>query len=324
MRTSASDEAGGSSSRSRGPVLVVGDLNPDLLVWSEDPVPRFGQQERYASMYMTLGGSAGIFAAACARLGLDTALCAAVGDDDLGRVALGALTARGVDVSPVRVIAGARTGLSIHFLRAGDRAILTERGAMADVRVDDAVSALAPAPAHVHLASLYMLPELFRDGGRLLERAHAAGARVSVDTNFDPAGEFARPAWLTRADLLLPNEVEALALAGRDDGDVEAAARELAADGALVAVKRGASGALAVRGDEVVSVAAPPVVPVDAVGAGDGFDAGLIAALLAGRRLPDALTFACACGALSTRAAGGVDGQATRAEAEALAPSARA
>ena len=43
-------------------VLTVGDLNPDLLVSGEDVIPRFGQQERYASMYMTLGGSAGIFA----------------------------------------------------------------------------------------------------------------------------------------------------------------------------------------------------------------------------------------------------------------------
>ena len=29
-------------------VLVVGDLNPDLLVSGDDLVPRFGQRERYA------------------------------------------------------------------------------------------------------------------------------------------------------------------------------------------------------------------------------------------------------------------------------------
>ena len=44
MSTSAS----ATNDRSRGLVLVVGDLNPDLLVWGEDPVPRFGQQERDA------------------------------------------------------------------------------------------------------------------------------------------------------------------------------------------------------------------------------------------------------------------------------------
>src|SRR3954452_21908812 len=83
-------------------VLVVGDLNPDLLGSGEDVVARFGQQERYASMYMTLGGSAGIFAAGAARLGLRTALVACIGDDAVGDVALAALQARGVDAAPVR------------------------------------------------------------------------------------------------------------------------------------------------------------------------------------------------------------------------------
>jgi sugar/nucleoside kinase (ribokinase family) len=96
---------------------------------------------------------------------------------------------------------------------------------------------------------------------------------------------------------------------------VESAAAELAADGALVVVKRGAAGALAVRGDERCEVAAPAVEAVDAIGAGDSFDAGMIAALLRGAPLRDALELACACGALSTRAAGGVDGQPTLAEA---------
>src|SRR4051812_43942271 len=92
-------------------VLVVGDLNPDLLVSGEDVVPRFGQRERYASMDMTLGGSAGIFAAGAARLGLRTGLVACIGDDPVGDVALAALRARDVDARPVRRLAGARTGL---------------------------------------------------------------------------------------------------------------------------------------------------------------------------------------------------------------------
>jgi ribokinase len=304
---------------SRGVVLVVGDLNPDLLVSGEDPLPRFGQQERHADMYMTLGGSAGIFAAGCARLGLPTALVATIGDDDLGRLARSALRERGVDVEPVLELVGRRTGLSIHFLRTDDRGILTEPGAMQAVSVDDALRHLSRETAHVHLTSLYLLPGLLHDGGRLLERAKAVGATVSVDTNFDPAERFERPDWLTRADVLLPNEQEALALAGRRDGDVRAAAQALAAHGAVVVVKRGAAGALSVRNRRIQEFAAPAVDVVDAVGAGDSFDAGLVAGLLGGRALDDAIPLACACGALSTRAAGGVDGQPTLAEADALA-----
>jgi ribokinase len=297
-------------------VLVVGDLNPDLLVSGKDVMPRFGQQERYASMYMTLGGSAGIFAAGAARLGLRTVLVACIGDDAVGDMALSALRARGVDSGPVRRLAGARTGLTIHFLRDGDRAMLTEPGTFAEVTVRDAIAQLGRAPRHVHVASLFLLGDLLRDGGELVDAANRAGATLSVDTNDDPAGRFDRPEWLTRADILFPNEREALALAGREDA--LAAARELAAGGALVVVKRGAGGALAVRGAEVCEAALPAREPVDAVGAGDSFDAGFLAAHLAGRPLREALLLGCACGALSTRAAGGVDGQPTLAEAEAL------
>src|SRR5690349_15572614 len=110
-------------------VLAVGDLNPDLLVSGDDVMPQFGQRERYAAMSMTLGGSAGIFAAGAARLGLRTGLVACVGDDPLGATTTEMLRARGVDADPVRQVTGERTGLTIHFLRPGDRAMLTEPGA---------------------------------------------------------------------------------------------------------------------------------------------------------------------------------------------------
>jgi sugar/nucleoside kinase (ribokinase family) len=47
------------------------------------------------------------------------------------------------------------------------------------------------------------------------------------------------------------------------------------------------------------------VVPVDTTGAGDCFNAGLIAGLLKGLPLPRAAALGCAVGALSTGAAGG-------------------
>jgi ribokinase len=172
---------------------------------------------------------------------------------------------------------------------------------------------------HVHLASVFLVPALARDGAALLRAAHQGGATTSVDTNFDPTERFEAPAWLREADVLLPNETEALALAGRADGDVLAAARALGAGGALVVVKRGAAGALAARGAEVVQQAAPAAAAPDAIGAGDAFDAGLVWALLDGRPLREAVRMACACGTLSVRAAGGVDGQATLAEAQRLA-----
>ena len=52
----------------------------------------------------------------------------------------------------------------------------------------------------------------------------------------------------------------------------------------------------------------PPVTPVDTTGAGDCFNAGLIAGLLQGLPLPEAAALGCAVGALSTSALGGTAG----------------
>jgi ribokinase len=308
-------------------VLAVGDLNPDLLV-TGDVAPRFGQAEQDVSAHLTLGGSAGIFAAGAARLGLRTAIAATIGDDDLGGATRAMLVARGVDDGLVRVDPDLPTGLSINLQREDDRAILTDRGAIPVLDVAAAVAAVERGVRHVHIASVFLIPALASEGGTLVAAARRVGATVSVDTNFDPAGEFAAPEWLRDADVLMPNETEALALARggeeevaapRGEDDLLAAARHLAARGALVAVKRGAAGALAVRGDEVVEAPAPPATGTDSVGAGDSFDAGLVWALLDGRPLDEALGIACACGALSLRAAGGIDGQATLDEALRLA-----
>jgi ribokinase len=305
-------------------VLAVGDLNPDLLV-SGDVTPRFGQAEQDVAARLTLGGSAGIFAAGAARLGLRTAIVATIGDDDLGRAARAMLVDRGVDVSLVAVDRGRPTGLSINLQRGDDRAILTERGAMTELDVGAAVAAIERGIRHVHLASVFLVPALARGGAALLEAARRRGVTASVDTNFDPAERFAAPDWLRDADVLMPNETEALRLAGREDGDLVAAARDLGSRGALVAVKRGAAGVLAVRGEEIVEAPAHAGAGLaagkgaapgpDSIGAGDAFDAGLVWALLDGRPLPEALRIGCACGALSLRAPGGVDGQATLDEA---------
>jgi ribokinase len=297
-------------------VLAVGDVNPDLLV-TGDVTPRFGQAEQDVRARMALGGSAAIFATGAARLGLRTALVATIGDDDLGRTTRAMLVARGVEDGLVRVDPERPTGLSINLQRDDDRAILTERGAMTALDVAAATERVRAGVRHVHIASVFLIPALASDGGALVAAARATGATVSVDTNFDPTERFAAPDWLLDADVLTPNETEALALAPPDE--LLAAARHLAARGALVAIKRGSAGALAVRGDEVVEVPAPDASGPDSVGAGDSFDAGLVWALLDGRPLPEALEIACACGALSLRSVGGVDGQAALEEALRLA-----
>ncbi|HSS59701.1 MAG TPA: PfkB family carbohydrate kinase, partial [Solirubrobacteraceae bacterium] len=236
-------------------------------------------------------------------LGLSVAMAGCVGDDVLGRAMVDALD--GVDVSAVRRV-DELTGISVGLARPGDRAVLTALGALASFRAEDVPDALLRSARWVHVASPFLQPGL--DVAAIAARA--AGT-TSLDPGWDPAERWELE-W-QGFDVLLPNAQEALRLAGEED--VEAAARGLAARGPSVVVKMGAEGALAAGGGGVLRTAALRVEPVDATGAGDSFDAGFIAARLGGADLAAALALGCACGALSTRAAGGTAGQPTLAEA---------
>jgi len=299
-------------------LLVVGDVNPDILVPNAEP--RFGQEEVLVdSIALTIGGSAGIMAAAAARLGLRTAIVGVVGDDTFGRFMLDELASRGVDVSACRINATRPTGATVILARPTDRAILTACGTIGDLTVDDVPVAILGRAGHVHIASLFLQPAILAGLGALTERAHDAGATVSVDPNWDPTG-----GWdggllgaMSGLDVFLPNAAEARLLTGVDD--LAAAARGLRGDGPrpIVAVKRGPDGALAVdEGGALVDIPGIPAQPVDSTGAGDAFDAGFLAAWLERRPIAEALRLGAVCGALSTRALGGTPAQPTRAEAE--------
>jgi sugar/nucleoside kinase (ribokinase family) len=86
----------------------------------------------------------------------------------------------------------------------------------------------------------------------------------------------------------------------------------------VVVAKNGDRGAIAGQQGNVHHVSGLRSVVVDTTGAGDSFDAGFLAAWLAGEPIERALAIANACGALSTRAMGGVEAQATMDEAVAF------
>jgi sugar/nucleoside kinase (ribokinase family) len=255
-----------------------------------------------------------------------------VGDDLFGRFMRDSLAARNVDVSAVRTTSRTPTGLSIHLIRDDDRAIITNPGTIPQLRAEDIEADLLASARHVHVSAYFLQSGLWPGLAGLLRRARAAGTTVSLDPNWDPAETWDQGLSdiYGLLDVLLPNDAEVVELAavGRTRPapgvrrTAQEAARALASAGpGSVVVKLGARGALATApDDEVIRVpAVPGVRPVDSVGAGDSFDAGFLAATLWGWDTRRALALGAACGALSTRRAGGTDAQATREEAIAAA-----
>jgi sugar/nucleoside kinase (ribokinase family) len=271
-------------------VVVVGDLAVDVLVAPSGP-PAPGQD--VPARITTSGGGAGANTAAwLAHLGVDVTLVARVGDDAAGRAAVEELRAAGVRPA-VAVDAGAPTAAVVVLLGAdGERTMLSDRGAAAHLAPSD----LPPLPGvdHLHLSGYVLLDAASRPAGlAALAAAHAAG----VSTSLDPQAIGALPRTLDGLggiDPLMPNADELAALTGSPEPD--SATSLLGGMGAVV-VSRGAAGASWVDRDGVRSVSSPAVDVTDGTGAGDAFDAGVLAAWLGGAGPEAALSAGCAAGA---------------------------
>jgi sugar/nucleoside kinase (ribokinase family) len=300
-------------------LLVIGDCNPDVLVLGDDVTPAFGQQEKLVDgISLVIGGSGSITAVAAARLGLRVALAAAVGDDPAGSFMLGQLAAAGVGTGAVAVRRDAPTAMTVALSEGKDRAILTAVGAVATLTARDVPAGLVRAARHVHVSSYFLVERSLGPGlPGLLADARASGARTSLDTNWDPAqrwGDDSLRAALAETDLLLPNETEALRLSGAATLD-----GAMAVLGPGLVIKLGARGAMWAEGDRRCRAEPPPVTPADTTGAGDCFNAGVIAGLLGGLDLAGAVALGCAAGAASTWAPGGTAGCPDLPTAQALA-----
>jgi sugar/nucleoside kinase (ribokinase family) len=277
--------------------------------------PEFGQVEKLVdSASLTIGSSSVIFACGAARLGLKVAFIGVCADDIFGRFMLDEMQTHEINVSNVILRKDGQTGLSVILNRGNDRAILTHAGLISALQASDISDALLQNARHLHVASYFLqtnlqptLPDLFR-------RARASGLTTSLDTNYDPSEAWAGfDKLLPLTNVFMPNEKEALSLARESTLDL--AADRLGSSVETLAIKLGAEGALGVYNGEKIKVASISVHVVDTVGAGDSFDAGFLYGYLNRWSLEASLRLGCICGGLSTRRAGGTDGQPTLDEA---------
>ncbi len=295
-------------------ILVAGEINPDLIL-TGDVAPIFGQFEKLIdSASLAIGSSSAIFACAAARLGLKVIFIGMCGDDIFGRYMLDEMSKRGVDVSNVVVIPNGQTGLSVILSRGADRAILTHPGLISTLKAEAVPDRLLRKSRHIHVASYFLQTSLQPGLPGLFARAQALGLSTSLDTNWDPSGKWRGfNSLLQKVDVFLPNKKETLALTGTKR--IGPASQKLSGLCKVVAIKLGADGAIAQRGEETARVKAQKIMVVDTVGAGDTFDAGFLFGWLTGWSLEKTLALAVACGSLSTRAPGGTSAQPTLEEA---------
>jgi sugar/nucleoside kinase (ribokinase family) len=289
-------------------VCVVGEINPDLILYGVPAQLKPEEESLIHGFRLTLGSSSAIFAHNLAVLGTGVGMVSKIGADPLGKMAFDWLAAAGVDLTRVRVAAGApATGLTVILAQPGHRFILTYPGTMfefshADLDLDYIFSA-----RHLHLSSYFLHRALRPRIADLFREAKAKGLSTSLDTNDDPEGKWGDDLLnvLPFVDIFFPNEREAKKVAGSED--LQQAIDRLAQLCKLVVVKLGLQGAVARQGSRQWRRTGLRVASVDAVGAGDSFDAGFIHRYLQGATAQQCLDYADVAGAFSTTCEGGTE-----------------
>jgi sugar/nucleoside kinase (ribokinase family) len=185
-----------------------------------------------------------------------------------------------VDVSELRVVPGARSPRSTILVEGGNRAIISFPGTVPQPE---------PSAELLRAAEWVHVDHAGYGATRALD-----GVRLSIDGG-NPIPDLD----LRGVALYAPTERALHALFP----DARAA---LDAGAELVVVTRGGEGSFAVASDaEPVLAPAYPVEVVSTLGAGDVFHGALLAQLVADVPLPEALTTANRCAALSCRALDG-------------------
>ncbi|HEY5057411.1 MAG TPA: ribokinase [Gaiellaceae bacterium] len=268
-------------------LTVVGSINLDLVARTER-LPRPGETVTGATFARIPGGKGANQAVAAARLGARVTMLGCVGDDEFGRSALEELRRAGVDLDRLKVAPGVSSGVALITVDAsGENAIVVAPGANLELRAED-----VELPDADGVLCQLEIP---------LETVTYVAATASCPF-FLNAAPARGP--VPRADVTIVNRYELEALTGRDG---------------LIAVTRGAEGAVLLDdGVEVARAEPPPVRAVDGTGAGDAFTACLVVSLLEGRERSEALRRACIAGALAASRFGAQTSLPTAEEVDAL------
>jgi ribokinase len=296
-------------------ICVFGSVNADMCVYADRAAAlgetRFG--DRYA---LNLGGKGANQAIAAHRLGSNVRLFGQVGDDVFGVFVRQELARFGLSPDQIDIARTHPTGMASILVDAAGRNAITVVGGANLATSDAAFRTLAEllTPTSALLLQCERAPA---DNLRAAETARRIGACIVLDPAPAPV-DGSLSALANLVDFVTPNETETELLTGIAPSDQAAA---VAAADALhrmgfrsVVLKLGERGAFASTPLLRQSFAAPQVLCVDSVAAGDCFNAALAVRLCSGADVRTAVHHACAAGALSVSRHGAASSAPTAAE----------
>ena len=246
-------------------------------------------------------------AVALARLGLKAQYFSRFGNDQLGSVMLADIEAEGVDVSLAKRVdsftgamvrnPGKTAPVEISYLRKGSAASTIEPG--------DILDSYISSTRWLHATGITCA--ISESGAKTVKHALEKAAQLKIKSSFDL--NIRRKLWSEDAarKVLEPlaRDVELL-IGGEDEYQVvfgKVDPKQILAE----VNKRGCKIAVMTKGDQKMrfsiggnyeEITPPKVLAVDPVGSGDAFTGGVIAGLLSGMKVEQALEQGSICGAL--------------------------
>ncbi|MGC9038197.1 MAG: carbohydrate kinase family protein [Roseiflexus sp.] len=288
-------------------ILAVGDLVWDVLVKPDGLLLPGG--DTTGSIKLAPGGSAANVAAWIARCGVRAGFIGAVGADAFGDLIVADLRQEGVEAHIVR-LRDNETGVVLALIdRAGQRSMVTNRGADHQLMPDMLPETALRACRHLHITGWSLFSDPPRTAALYAAQiASASGATIS----FDPASyqiireighdQFDRITANLPVDILFPNRDEGQALTGERDPQTIAAALHERFPGALVALKLDRDGCFIMDHMRALHVPGQAIdTPIDTTGAGDAFNGAFLARYLTTGDAPASARFANRIGAWVTQ-----------------------
>jgi fructokinase len=305
-------------------VLCLGEALIDFI--GETP----GSLASVSRFLKCAGGAPANVAVGIARLGVPCGFIGKVAADSFGDFLVETLQTNGVNTRRVVRTRDAPTALAfVSRTAAGERSFAFYRSPCADLHVteNDLPLDWLQQARFLHIGGVSLTDEPSRQATlRAIEQAKASHAVVTFDPNvrldlwkngMAECRQIIRRA-LAFTEIFLPSEEELLLLTDMNDLD-EAVSQALELGPRVICVKQGAKGSSVTvktpNGDlESFRQVAFTVPVVDTTGAGDGFNAGLIAGLASGMSLPMAIRQGTGVAALVLTKKGAMSALPTRAQ----------
>jgi len=291
-------------------IAVVGSTNIDMVAYS-DVIPDRGETVTGKDFAIGFGGKGANQAVIAARMGANTYMVGAVGEDVFGESAIKNFVDQGVNIEHLAKVSGSSGVAPIWVDGGGDNRIIVVPGANAKVTITQVENAIKSIPDLKVVIGQFEIPV------EVTTAAFSAARQMGITTILNPAPYREIPVELLAVtDWLIPNNHEFQDLhPAHLDPNLDGVIAEFAAVQKInLVVTLGEDGVVIADG-AITKIAAQKVKPLDTTGAGDCFVGTFAFGLASGMSAAKAAELGCRTAGLSVTRLGAQSSYPSTAEA---------